>query len=292
MRFLIVTGQSGAGKSRTASTLEDLGYYCVDNLPPELITQFAEVCLATTGRYDRVALVSDVRAGQNFDGLLTSLDALDAMGCKYSIVYVEAETEEIIKRYKETRRSHPLSKDGTPLAVAVVKEKQLLSRVRARANFIIDTTSLSTARLRSELIRLFEDQPERAMVVNVLSFGFKYGIPLDADLVLDVRFLPNPYYIAELKPKSGLTPEVRDFIFAYQQTQDYLQKLEDLLAYTLPLYFEEGKTGLVIAVGCTGGRHRSTAVAHHLATFIGEQGFPVSQVDVYETPNNCAIYRA
>ncbi|MDD6239764.1 MAG: RNase adapter RapZ [Oscillospiraceae bacterium] len=274
MRFLIVTGQSGAGKSRTASTLEDLGYYCVDNLPPELITQFAEVCLATTGRYDRVALVSDVRAGQNFDGLLTSLDALDAMGCKYSIVYVEAETEEIIKRYKETRRSHPLSKDGTPLAAAVVKEKQLLSRVRARANFIIDTTSLSTARLRSELIRLFEDQPERAMVVNVLSFGFKYGIPLDADLVLDVRFLPNPYYIAELKPKSGLTPEVRDFIFAYQQTQDYLQKLEDLLAYTLPLYFEEGKTGLVIAVGCTGGRHRSVAVAKEIGDFVMKRGYP------------------
>ena len=274
MRFLIVTGQSGAGKSRTASTLEDLGYYCVDNLPPELITQFAEVCLATTGRYDRVALVSDVRAGQNFDGLLTSLDALDAMGCKYSIVYVEAETEEIIKRYKETRRSHPLSKDGTPLAAAVVKEKQLLSRVRARANFIIDTTSLSTARLRSELIRLFEDQPERAMVVNVLSFGFKYGIPLDADLVLDVRFLPNPYYIAELKPKSGLTPEVRDFIFAYQQTQDYLQKLEDLLAYTLPLYFEEGKTGLVIAVGCTGGRHRSVAVAKEIGDFAMKRGYP------------------
>ena len=274
MRFLIVTGQSGAGKSRTASTLEDLGYYCVDNLPPELITQFAEVCLATTGRYDRVALVSDVRAGQNFDGLLTSLDALDAMGCKYSIVYVEAETEEIFKRYKETRRSHPLSKDGTPLAVAVVKEKQLLSRVRARANFIIDTTSLSTARLRSELIRLFEDQPERAMVVNVLSFGFKYGIPLDADLVLDVRFLPNPYYIAELKPKSGLTPEVRDFIFAYQQTQDYLQKLEDLLAYTLPLYFEEGKTGLVIAVGCTGGRHRSVAVAKEIGDFVMKRGYP------------------
>ena len=271
---MIVTGQSGAGKSRTASTLEDLGYYCVDNLPPELITQFAEVCLATTGRYDRVALVSDVRAGQNFDGLLTSLDALDAMGCKYSIVYVEAETEEIIKRYKETRRSHPLSKDGTPLAAAVVKEKQLLRRVRARANFIIDTTSLSTARLRSELIRLFEDQPERAMVVNVLSFGFKYGIPLDADLVLDVRFLPNPYYIAELKPKSGLTPEVRDFIFAYQQTQDYLQKLEDLLAYTLPLYFEEGKTGLVIAVGCTGGRHRSVAVAKEIGDFVMKRGYP------------------
>ena len=155
-----------------------------------------------------------------------------------------------------------------------MKEKQLLSRVRARANFIIDTTSLSTARLRSELIRLFEEQPERAMVVNVLSFGFKYGIPLDADLVLDVRFLPNPYYIAELKPKSGLTPEVRDFIFAYQQTQDYLQKLEDLLAYTLPLYFEEGKTGLVIAVGCTGGRHRSVAVAKEIGDFVMKRGYP------------------
>ena len=276
MRFLIVTGQSGAGKSRTASTLEDLGYYCVDNLPPELIQQFAEVCLATTGRFDRVALVSDVRAGQNFDGLMNSLDALDAMGCEYSIVYVEAEPEIIIKRYKETRRSHPLSKDGTPQAQAVMKEKLLLARVRERANFIIDTTSLSTARLRSELIRLFEgDQPQRAMVVNIQSFGFKYGLPVDADLVFDVRFLPNPYYMAELRPKSGLMPEVRDFIFSYQQTQDYMQKLEDLLAFSLPLYAEEGKTSLTIAVGCTGGHHRSVAVTHALAGFIHGLGYQV-----------------
>ena len=180
MRFLIVTGQSGAGKAGRPRRWRIWATTAWTTCPRSSLP----VCggmPGTTGRYDRVALVSDVRAGQNFDGLLTSLDALDAMGCKYSIVYVEAETEEIIKRYKETRRSHPLSKDGTPLATAVVKEKQLLSRVRARANFIIDTTSLSTARLRSELIRLFEDQPERAMVVNVLSFGFKYGIPADAD---------------------------------------------------------------------------------------------------------------
>ena len=275
MRFLIVTGQSGAGKSRTASTLEDLGYYCVDNLPPELIQQFAEVCLATTGRFDRVALVNDVRAGQNFDGLMNSLDALDAMGCEYSIVYVEAEPDTIIKRYKETRRSHPLSKDGRPLAQAVLKEKLLLARVRERADFIIDTTSLSTARLRSELIRLFEgDQPQRAMVVNIQSFGFKYGLPMDADLVFDVRFLPNPYYMAELRPKSGLMPEVRDFIFSYQQTQDYMQKLEELLAFSLPLYFEEGKTSLVIAVGCTGGRHRSVAVAKELGEYVAKRGYP------------------
>ncbi len=275
MRFLIVTGQSGAGKSRTASTLEDLGFYCVDNLPPELIQQFAEVCLATTGRFERVALVSDVRAGQNFDGLLNSLDALDAMGCEYSIVFVEAEPEVIIKRYKETRRSHPLSRDGTPLSEAVLKERQLLSRVRERADFIIDTTSLSTARLRSELIRLFEgDQPQRAMVVNILSFGFKYGLPLDSDLVFDVRFLPNPYYMAELRPKSGLMPEVRDFIFSYKQTQDYMQKLEDLLAFSLPWYFEEGKTSLVIAVGCTGGRHRSVAVAKEIGEYVAKRGYP------------------
>lgn len=276
MRFLIVTGQSGAGKSRTASTLEDLGYYCVDNLPPELIQQFAEVCLATTGRYERVALVSDVRAGQSFSGLISGLDALDAMGCRYSIVYIEAETDAIIKRYKESRRSHPLSRDGTSLADAIEKEKKLLATVRDRADFIINTTSLSTARLRGELIRLFEDKPQRAMAVNIQSFGFKYGAPIDADLMFDVRFLPNPYYIAELKPKSGLTPEVRDFIFKFQQSNDFMEKLEDFLAFLLPHYFEEGKTRLVIAVGCTGGRHRSVAVAREISDFVAKRGYPVA----------------
>ncbi len=282
MRFLVVTGQSGAGKSRTASTLEDLGYYCVDNLPPELIQQFAEVCLATTGRFERVALVSDVRAGQSFEGLLSGLDALDAMGLKYSIVYVEAENDAIIKRYKESRRSHPLSRDGTSLSEAIEKEKKLLSGIRSRADFIINTTSLSTARLRSELIRLFEDEPQRAMVVNIQSFGFKYGTPADADLVFDVRFLPNPYYIADLKPKSGLTPEVRDFIFSYQQSNDFMTKLEDLLSFMLPHYFEEGKTSLVIAIGCTGGRHRSVAVAKDVGEFVAKRGYPtvVSHRDI------------
>lgn len=276
MKFLVVTGQSGAGKSRTASILEDLGYYCVDNLPPELIQQFAEVCLATTGRFERVALVSDVRAGQSFEGLLSGLNALDSMGLQYSIVYIEAENDAIIKRYKETRRSHPLSRDGTALTDAIEKEKKLLSSIRTRANYIINTTSLSTARLRSELIRLFEEEPQRAMAVRVQSFGFKYGTPEDADLVFDVRFLPNPYYIAELKPKSGLTPEVRDFIFKYQQTLDFMAKLEDLLAFMLPHYFEEGKTSLVIAVGCTGGRHRSVAVAKEIGDYVAKRGYPIT----------------
>ena len=275
MRFLIVTGQSGAGKSRTASILEDLGYYCVDNLPPELIGQFAEICLATTGRFEKVALVSDVRAGQSFSGLLDAMDALDAKGVEYSVVYVEAATEVIVHRYKETRRSHPLSKDGTPLQDAVIKEKQLLARVRERADYLIDTSALTTAGLRSELIRLFEgDEPQRAMVVNVQSFGFKYGLPMDADLVFDVRFLPNPYYIAELRQKTGLMPEVRDFVFSYQQMADYMTRVEDLLAFSLPLYFEEGKTELVIAVGCTGGRHRSVAVARAIGEYVAKRGFP------------------
>lgn len=275
MKFIIVTGQSGAGKSRTAENLEDLGYYCVDNLPPELIQQFAEVCLATTGRYEKVALVNDVRAGANFDGFIAALDALDSMGLQYSIVYVEASDEAIVKRYKESRRSHPLSADGTPLTDAIAREHQLLEPVRSRADFIINTTSLSTARLRRKLIELFEgEKPQRAMAVSVMSFGFKYGIPTDADLVFDVRFLPNPYYIADLKPKSGLNPEVKDFIFTYQQTQDFMKKLEDLLTFSLPLYFDEGKTNLVIAVGCTGGRHRSVAVAREIGDFVAKRGYP------------------
>jgi UPF0042 nucleotide-binding protein len=275
MNFLVVTGMSGAGKSRTASALEDLGYYCVDNLPPELMEQFAQVCLATTGRFEKVALVSDVRAGKNFEGILESLNALDAMDLKYSIVFVEADNATIIKRYKETRRSHPLSADGTPLAMAVQKERQMLEPLRQRANYIINTNSLTTGQLRAEMIRLFEgDTPQRAMVVNILSFGFKYGLPLDADLVFDVRFLPNPYYIADLRPKTGITPEVHDFVFSYQQTKDYFAKLEDLMAFSLPLYFEEGKTSLVIAIGCTGGRHRSVAIAKELGDYVAKRGFP------------------
>ena len=274
MQFLIVSGLSGAGKSKTASTLEDMGFYCVDNMPADLIPQFARLCLATTGRYDKVALVTDVRGGQTFDGLFKALSQLDEMHCAYTIVFIEASTQTIINRYKETRRTHPLSKDGTSLAEAVERERQLLEPVRTRAGHVINTTGLSTARLRRELLRLFSgDTRERAMSVNVVSFGFKYGLPRDADLVFDVRFLPNPYYIAELREKSGLEPEVREFVFSYQQTQDFVQKVEDLLAFTLPHYMEEGKTSLVIAIGCTGGHHRSVAIAKELSEFIAKRGY-------------------
>ena len=274
MQFIVVSGLSGAGKSKVATNLEDLGFYCVDNMPVEMIPQFAQLCLATKGRFEKVALVTDVRASLSFDVLFQSLDALDKQNLRYSILFVEATTEVLVKRFKETRRLHPLMRDGTPMLEALERERTLLEPVRNRANVIIDTSSLSTGRLRSLLIDMVAGgMHERAMTVSVVSFGFKHGIPLDADLVFDVRFLPNPYYIPELKNKTGLDEEVRSFIFQYQQAKDYLDKLEDLMNFTLPQYMEEGKTDLVVAIGCTGGRHRSVAVAHALSEFIAKRGY-------------------
>ena len=274
MQFVIVSGLSGAGKSKTASFLEDIGFYCVDNMPTDLIPQFAQLCLATKGRYERVALVTDVRASLTFDGLFKALESLDQMKLQYTIVYVEASTEVIIKRYKETRRKHPLIKDGTDLTSAVERERSLLEPIRNRANAIIDTSALSTAKLRGEIINLVAgDLKDRAMTVTVMSFGFKYGLPVDADLVFDVRFLPNPHYIPELRNKTGLDAEVRDFVFSYQQTKDFVEKVEDLLAFSLPSYVDGGKTNLVVAIGCTGGKHRSVSVARELGEFVARKGY-------------------
>ena len=274
MELIIVTGMSGAGKSLASKALEDIGYYCVDNMPADLIPQFAQLCLATKGRYERVALVTDVRANLTFDALFKALDSLDQMHLQYTIVYVEADTEVIIKRYKETRRKHPLTKDGSELTAAVERERVLLEPIRNRANAIIDTSALSTAKLRGEVINLVAgDMKDHAMSVTLVSFGFKYGLPMEADLVFDVRFLPNPYYIHELKQKTGLEPEVRDFVFSYQQTKDFLAKVEDLLTFCLPSYVDEGKTNLVIAIGCTGGKHRSVAVAKELGEFAAQKGY-------------------
>ena len=274
MEFIIISGMSGAGKSKVASFMEDMGFYVVDNLPAALIPKFAEVCMAGPGKYDRVALVTDIRGGQTFDGLFTALDALHDMGCAYQILFVEAGVDTIIKRYKETRRIHPLARDGRSLDEAVREEIGVLKPVRGRAEYIVDTSNLPTAKLRDEILRLFGDgKPAQALSVNVLSFGFKYGIPMEADLVFDVRFLPNPYYIAELRHKTGLDAEVYNFVFGYQQTKDFMVHLEALMAFLLPQYVEEGKTLLVIAVGCTGGQHRSVAVTRALAEFIKRKGY-------------------
>ncbi|OUQ22512.1 RNase adaptor protein RapZ [Flavonifractor sp. An135] len=278
MDFIIISGLSGAGKSKVASFLEDMGFYVVDNMPAALMPRFAELCLAGQGKYDRVALVNDIRGGQTFDDLFAALSDLEKMGCAYKILFVEASTETIIKRYKETRRIHPLSRHGRSLAEAVQQEKATLAPVRQRAEYIIDTTALSTAKLRGELLRIFGDgKEERAMTVNVISFGFKYGIPIEADLVFDVRFLPNPFYLAELRHQTGLDEPVRSFLFRYQQTLDFMSHLESLLSFLLPLYLAEGKTVLVIAIGCTGGQHRSVALTRAVADFVRQKGYPASE---------------
>ena len=278
MDILIISGLSGAGKSKAASYLEDMGFYIVDNMPAAMILKFAEFCAGGSGRYDRVALVYDVRTASSFAELFDVLDKLRAMEGACRMLFLEAEPEVIIKRYKETRRRHPLADQTDCLEDAVRRERELMQPVRERADYIIDTSRTSTAQLRGELLRLFGDPEEKGgMTVSVTSFGFKYGLPLDADLVFDVRFMPNPFYIEELRPQTGLDQAVKDYVFSFQQTQGYLKRLEDLLAFSLPLYAEEGKTSLVIAVGCTGGHHRSVAVTHALAEFIGGQGYQVSE---------------
>lgn len=278
MEFIIISGLSGAGKSKAASFMEDMGFFCVDNLPAPLIPKFAELGMAGTGEYDRVVLVTDVRSGTNFSALFQSLEALKEMKCPYRILYMDASDDVIIKRYKETRRSHPLAEECDSLEGAIALERRMLAPLRERAEFVVDTSDLSTAKLRGELLRLFgRGSQEGAMTVSVTSFGFKHGLPREADLVFDVRFLPNPYYVQELRPRTGLDDGVRDYVFSGGAAGEFLEKLQDLVGFLLPKYVEEGKTALVVAVGCTGGHHRSVAIAHALAAYIRGRGYPVTE---------------
>ena len=279
MEFIIVSGMSGAGKSKVASFMEDMGFYVVDNLPAPLIPNFAELGMAGSGEYDRVVLVTDVRGGTNFDALFRALDDLKAMKCAYRILFMDASDEVIIKRYKETRRSHPLGEECDSLEEAIELERKMLAPLRERAEYIIDTSNLSTAKLKGELRRLFArgGSTEGRMEVRVSSFGFKHGVPMEADLVFDVRFLPNPYYVADLRPLTGLDERVRDYVFSSPQTGEFMDRLEEFVGWLLPRYEEEGKTALVIAVGCTGGHHRSVAVAHALAERLRKNGGPVAE---------------
>lgn len=275
MDFFIISGMSGAGKSRAASALEDMGFYCVDNMPPELIPKFAEMCIAANSRFSHVALVTDIRAGLDFSTLFEALDSIKTLDCNYKILYFEASTDVIIKRYKETRRPHPLFVEGTPIEYTIEKEIEMLAGVRARADYIIDTSSLTAANLRDRLIQFFEDNAlrDQSMIINVSSFGFKYGIPADADLVFDVRFLPNPYYDISLRPKTGLDPDVYSYVMKFRQTADFLKHLYGMIEFLIPQYIEEGKTSLNIAIGCTGGKHRSVALTEELGDHISSLGF-------------------
>lgn len=277
MEFLVISGMSGSGKSRVAAVLEDLDYYCVDNLPVVLIPRFAELCMATRGRYEKVALVTDVRGSESFDELFVALNEMRDMGCDYKILYIEATIPTIVRRYKETRRRHPLNPDGHGIEDAVKKELELLKPVRDKADFIINTTDMTLGKLQRKLFFMFqhESNREKPINVNVMAFGFKYGIPMDSDLVFDVRYLPNPYYVTELRSKNGLDKAVRDYVFSNNEAQEFMKKLEDMIEFLLPLYIEEGKYTLTISIGCTGGRHRSVAIAKALADFIAEKGYSV-----------------
>ena len=262
MEFLIITGLSGAGKSRAADVLEDLDYYCVDNMPVALMPRFAELCMATKGRYEKVALVTDVREKDGFDTLLSTLDELKAMDLGCHILYMDADVRTLVRRYKESRRPHPLAVPGSTVEESIKREMRLLAPVRERAEYIVSTSNQPLSALQQRLFALFADKDrKRELDITVMSFGYKYGLPMEADLVFDARFLPNPFYVEELRPQSGLDPAVSDYVLSFQQTEEFLGQLEKMLDFLLPLYVEEGKLGLTIAVGCTGGRHRSVAIA-------------------------------
>ena len=276
MEILVISGLSGGGKSRAASYLEDMGFYVVDNMPAAMILKFAEFCALGSGRYDRVALVYDVRTASDFTEFFSVLDQLKTMDGNCRMLFLEASPEVIIQRYKETRRRHPLSESCGSLEEAVRTEREVMQPVKERADLVIDTSRTSTAQLKAQLLNYFDHETDRGgMVVNVTSFGFKHGLPLEADLVFDVRFMPNPFYIQDLRSGTGLDGAVSGYVFGFPQTQDYMERLKALLSFSLPLYAEEGKTSLVIAVGCTGGHHRSVAVAHALAEWIGQQNYRV-----------------
>ena len=272
MEFLIVTGLSGAGKTQAANFLEDLDYYCVDNMPSALLKPFAEFCLAAQGRFNKVVLVTDIRAQENFDQLFQALESLRDLDCTFRILYIEAPVASIVRRYKETRRPHPLAGQGRTIQEAVQREMELMEPVRKRADYIINTGGTSLSQLHREICRLFAEGGEATLPVNVIAFGFKYGIPIESDLVFDVRFLPNPFYVEELKSLSGLDQSVYDYVMGQPSAAEYMDKLTSFLDFQLPRFQEEGKPSLTVAVGCTGGRHRSVAVARALTDYLLEHG--------------------
>lgn len=264
LRFVIITGMSGAGRTLALRHLEDLGYFCVDNLPPALISKFAELCNQSSGTVNRVAVVMDIRGGEFFDSLSEALLFLKTNNYHYEILFLEADDETLIRRYKEVRRQHPLSGEGSILQ-GITAEREKLSQLRQRANLVIDTTSLTPQQLRTKLQDHYAAPGwKQNLSLRVISFGFKHGLPLDADLVFDVRFLPNPHYIPELRAHPGTTEAVREYVLKWQLAQEFLTRIVDLVEWLIPHYVQEGKNSLVIAIGCTGGRHRSVVIANQL----------------------------
>ncbi len=265
MRFVIVTGMSGAGKSTALKMLEDMGYFCVDNLPVPLIPKLAELFVVPGTEMNKAALGVDIRSGHSFEELESVLGDLDAGAVKYEILYLESSDDVLIKRYKETRRFHPLTGSSGRVDRGIVKERERLRFLKRKADYLVDTSHMLTRELKRELNKIFVQNKEyKNLYITVLSFGFKYGIPSDADLVFDVRFLPNPYYLEELRPLSGNDPEVRNYVMENEKAVFFLKQLTDMIEFLIPNYIAEGKTQLVIGIGCTGGKHRSVTLANKL----------------------------
>ncbi|WP_062354328.1 RNase adapter RapZ [Bacillus kwashiorkori] len=264
IQMVIITGMSGAGKTVAVHSFEDLGYFCVDNLPPMLLPKFLELMRESGNKMNKVAVVMDLRGREFFDQLFQVLDTLeDTPWMNTQIVFFDANDETLVRRYKETRRSHPLAKSGRPLD-GINLERKLLEELKGRAQVIYNTSLLKPKELKEKIYSQFSTSHSKTFSVNIISFGFKHGIPIDADLVFDVRFLPNPFYIKHMRPQTGLDDEVYNYVMKWSDTNRFIQKLEDLLAFMLPLYKREGKSQLVIAIGCTGGQHRSVAIAQYL----------------------------
>lgn len=276
MQCVVVTGLSGSGKSYAMNVMEDIGFYCIDNLPPQLIGKFAELCNNSHGKFDRVAIAVDIRSGDMFKDMYSVCEKLRDDGVDIKILYLDAATDVIIKRYKETRRKHPLDMEFNGcLQKAIDFERDQLNTLRGIANYFIDTSALSNAQLKQQIIDIFLEKDTDSMFIKVMSFGFKYGATTEADLIFDVRCLPNPYYIPNLKPCTGCDKQVRDYVMGFEQSQQLMEKLRQLLDFLIPLYVKEGKSQLVVAFGCTGGKHRSVTFAELMAEHFIESGLRV-----------------
>lgn len=275
MEAVIVTGLSGAGKSQAANCLEDLGYYCIDNMPPSLIKNFMMLAINQKSSIEKAAFVIDIRGGEFFDEINPCLQDLKLMGLDYKILFLEASDEVLIRRFNETRRQHPLSAGGENL-LGINREREVLASIRSISNFVIDTSNMKAAKLREEIKALFGKGEEASFVLNLFSFGFKHGIPLEADMVLDVRFIPNPYYVPSLKKLTGNSKKIQDYVLKFPETQSFIVTVEKMLKEMIPCYIREGKYHLNLAFGCTGGQHRSVTMANVFAEKFKEQGIRIT----------------
>lgn len=272
MRLVFVTGLSGAGKSVALNCMEDMGYYCVDNLPPMLIDTFVGLFTRQHAPSDKIAIGVDIRGGEFFDSIYSALYNLQQFNVNYEILFLDADDRVLVKRFKETRRMHPLAHDGS-VTEGLVEERAALRQLREAANYCIDTSDMKTAQLRARLFDLFQDRDADDFTVRVVSFGFKYGILQDADMIFDVRFINNPFYVDRLKQHTGLEDEVRDYVMGFEHTRVFLDKLKDMMLFTIPEYIREGRRQLIIGIGCTGGMHRSVAIASALTDALKEAGY-------------------